>query len=198
MAKFLVPVVVLAGCTSERDPFGDEGVPAASPQELLAKRDPLTNDRIAGVYERTGTVSGVYFGSDGTHFSVTNKWVYRIELRSTMLTSVFQCNLTYNEVGRTPKTLLVFAQQNADATDTYYNIAVAAKKTETDAVSMSECSIDQAAAAWAYCDETTHGSAIYTMLPRGANLCIGRWDQQLMLVDKPYDHGTELGTKVAN
>ena len=202
MSKFLVCnctcVLVLVGCVSERDPFGDEGVPAGSPQELLAKNDPLTNDHIAGVYERTGSASGIYPGADGTHFTVMNKWTYRIELRGTMLTTVFQCNLTYNEVGSAPKTLLVFAQQNAEATDDFYRIAVPAKKTETDAVSMSDCAIDQAASAWAYCEETNHGSEIYTKLPDGANLCVGRWDQDLMLVDKPYDHGTQLGKKVAN
>jgi hypothetical protein len=196
---FLIVVVSSAGCgASEPDLFGDEGTPAASAQELLNKNDPLTNDRIAGVYERTGTNSGIYPGADGKHYTVSNNSVYRIELRAMMLTTVLQCNLTYAEPGRPPSTLLLFTQQNAEATHDFYRIAVPGKQTDRDRVSMSECSIDQPATAWAYCEETNNGSDIFTKLPDGANLCIGRWDQDLMLVDRPYDHGTPIGKKVAN
>jgi hypothetical protein len=196
----IVSVVFSVGCAS--DPggpvFGDEGTPSSSAQELLAKADPLTNDHIAGVYERTGMSSGIYPGPNDTTFRVYNNWVYRIELRATMLTTVLQCNLTYTESGRAPKTLLPFVQQNAEATDEFYRITAPGKKTETDTLSMSECSIDQPATAWAYCEETGHGSGYYTNLPDGANLCIGRAGQNLQLVDLPYDAGEFMGKKVAN
>lgn len=193
-------LALFLGCASDDagDRFGDEGTPAASAQELLGKADPITNDHLAGVYERTGTNSGIYPGADGTHYTVSNQWVYRTELRASQLTTVFQCNLTYNEPGRPPSTLLLFTQQAAEATDEFFRIAAPAQQTDRDRVSMSECSIDQPATAWAYCEETNHGSGIYTKLPAGANLCIGRWDQDLMLVDTPYDHGDPIGKKVAN
>jgi hypothetical protein len=151
MAKLaLLSLVLFFGCASEDagDPFGDEGIPAANAQELLGKADPITNDHLAGVYERTGTNSGIYPGADGVHYVVYNTWVYRTELRATQLTTVFKCNLTYNETGRAPKTLLLFTQQAAEATDSFYRIAVPAKQTDRDNLSMSECSIDQPATAW--------------------------------------------------
>jgi hypothetical protein len=197
----LVPLLVLfLGCATDedRDLFGDEGTPAASAGELLGKADPITDDGLAGVYERTGTNSGIYPGADGTHYQVYNNWVYRTELRATQLTTVFQCKLTYSESGRAPKTLLAFTQQAAEATDEFFRIAAPGKQTDRDNLSMSECSIDQPATAWAYCLEATKHSGIYTKLPEGANLCIGRWGQDLMLVDTPYDHGDPIGMKVAN
>jgi hypothetical protein len=199
LALVSLPVLFL-GCAPDDagDRFGDEGTPSASAQELLGKADPITSDHLAGVYERTGSNSGIYPGADGTHYSVYNKWIYRTELRETQLVTVFQCNLTYNEPGRAPKSLLLFTQQAAEATDEFYRIAVPAKQLDRDNLSMSECSIDQPATAWAYCLETNRGSEIFTKLPEGANLCIGRWDQDLMLVDTPYDHGDPIGKKVAN
>jgi hypothetical protein len=195
----LVLVSLVVGCASEeRDWFGDEGTPSATPEELLAKSDPLTDDSIAGVYERTGTGSGIYLGADGETYRVNVTWLYRTELRTTALATVLQCNLTYSETGRAPKTLVAFTQQSAEATDAYYRIATAGQKTEKDAVSMSDCSIDQPATSWAYCEETNDGSDIFTKLPDGANHCIGRWDQDLMLVDTPFDHGEPIGMKVAN
>jgi hypothetical protein len=195
----LVLVPLFVACTTEdRDLFGDEGAPSATAQELLAKHDPLTDDSIAGVYERTGTGSGIYRGADGSTYTVAVKWLYRTELRVTALTTVIQCNLTYSEAGRAPKTLVAFTQQAAEATDTYYRIATAGQKTDKDPVSMSDCSIDQPPTSWAYCEETIGGSDIFTELPKGANHCVGRWDQDLMLVDRPNDNGDPIGKKVAN
>jgi hypothetical protein len=200
MQKLALLVVFCLGYTSEqtRDLFGDEGAPSSSAQELLGKNDPLTDDSIAGVYERTGSNSGLYPGADGSLFTVANKWTYRIELRATKLSTVFECDLTYSETGRAPKTLLLFTQQNAEATDSFYRIAEPAHQVQNDPVSMGECSIDQAATSWAYCEETIGGSEIYTELPKGANQCIGRWDQELRLVNTPYSKGESMGMKVAN
>jgi hypothetical protein len=193
-------VASFLGCTSEqqRDLFGDEGAPSATAQELLAKNDPLTDDSIAGVYERTGTGSGIYHGTDGKTYTVSVKWINRIELRTTALTTVVKCDLTYSEPGRAPKSLIPFTQQSAEATDSFYRVATAGQKTEKDPASMSDCSIDQPATSWAYCEETIGGSEIFTELPEGANLCIGRWDQELRLVDQPYTKGETMGKKVAN
>jgi hypothetical protein len=172
-------------------------MPSSSGQELMAKVDPITNDRIAGVYEKTGEVSALY-QSQGNSYRVTNHWVFRIELRQQKLVTAFKCVLSYNEPGRPEKTLLPFVQQPAEATDQYFQVLAAGEKTETDVLSQMECTIDQPATTWAFCEESTRGSEIFTKIPDGANKCIGRWDQNLQLVEVQYDHGESLGVKVAN
>ncbi len=50
----------------------------------------------------------------------------------------------------------------------------------------------------AFCEEDHPGTDIWTKLLDGANQRIGRWDQNLMLVDRPFHHGEPIGKKVAN
>ena len=106
-------------------------------------------------------------------------------------------SLTFNEPGRAPLELLPFTQQAAEATDTFYRTTQAGNKTEVDTRSLSECKIDQPATAWAYCEEKYEGS--YTKQPEGSNVCIGRRDQYLMIVEGTVDdYRAEVATKVAN
>ena len=125
-------------------------------------------------------------------------WVHRIELRENKMTTALKCVLTYREPSRAPKALVVFTQQDAEATSDTYSVKTDASKTETDAVSMIECTIDQPAEAWAFCNERTEGTGIHTQVPAGANACIGRWDQTLYLVRGTYNPDNNFGVKVAN
>jgi hypothetical protein len=188
-------------CTDEaNDPFGDRGTPSANAAELLGKNDGLVNDKIAGVYEAKGEVSGQY-PSGGQVYRVTNKYVKRTELRKTMLVTVLKCDLTSNEPSRAPVTLTAFVAQAAVGDERIYSVKAAGMDKKTDALFMTDCALDQPATNWAYCEETIGGSGIFTDLPEGAQACVGRWDLELRLVEAPSgfgDHGELMGTKVAN
>ena len=197
----LALLLALAACTDDADdPFADRGTPSANAQELLGKNDGLTNDKIAGVYELKGEVSGQY-PSGTSVFRVTNKYTRRVELRSAMLVTVMKCELTYTEPGKAPMTLIAFTSQAAAVTDRIYAIKAAGMDKKSDPSSMTDCEIEQPATNWAFCEETIGGSGIFTVLPEGAQECVGRWDLELRHVKAPSgfgDHGELLGTKVAN
>lgn len=197
----LALLLALAGCTDDADdPFADRGTPSASAQDLLGKNDGLTNDKIAGVYELKGEVSGQY-PSGTSVYRVTNMYTKRVELRSTALITVLQCKLTYTEPGKAPMTLVAFTSQAAVATDKIFSVKAAGMDKKSDTPSMTDCEIDQPATNWAFCEETIGGSGIFTVLPEGAQECVGRWDLELRHVKAPSgfgDHGDSLGTKVAN
>ena len=193
--------LALVACTDDpEDPFADRGTPSASAQELLGKNDGLTNDKIAGVYERKGEASGQY-PSGGSVYRVTNKFTQRTELRATALVTVLKCDLTYTEPGKAPMTLTAFTTQQAVVNDRIYAIKTAGTDKKSDASSLTDCAIDQPAANWAFCKETIGGSGVFTDLPEGAQECVGRWDLELRHVKAPGgfgDHGESVGTKVAN
>lgn len=197
----LALLLALAACTDDADdPFADRGTPSASAQELLGKNDGLTNDKIAGVYELKGEASGQY-PSGGQVYRVTNKYTKRVELRATSFITVLQCSLTYTEPGKAAMTLTAFTTQTAAATDKVYAIKTAGNDKKSDASSLTDCEIAQPATNWAFCEETIGGSGIFTVLPEGAQECVGRWDLELRHVKAPSgfgDHGELLGTKVAN
>jgi hypothetical protein len=201
LACLAVPLVLAASCTTdEADPFGDDGTPVESAAELMGKNDAITNDRLAGVYEKTGSVTGYYPGQDGSTFLVTNDYVYRIELRATMVSTAIQCTFSYQEPGRASQTVMPFVQQAAELSPDSYRVTVPGAQTITDPVSMSDCAIDQPADVWAFCEETIGGSGRFTDRPEGANRCIGRDGQYLWLVRGPVpDPDTDIiGTKVAD
>ncbi len=177
------------------DPFGDEGMPSTSAAELLAKHDSAPNDKLAGVYERTGSGSGTY--ETTSFFTVTNHFTLRIELRAEQVTTAMQCALTYSEPGRAAKTMTPFVTQAASADDKALTITQAGMRTETDAISMTDCAIDQKAETWAFCD-LLQGIA---QMPAGASLCIAHDDGELFLyrqVSSDVISGDSLGFKVAN
>lgn len=201
MKRMLISLALAACGTStpqtpaDSDPFGDEGTPSASAAELLDKHDSTPNDKLAGVYERTGSGSGIY--ETDSFFTVTNNFTLRTELRAEQVTTVLQCKLTYNEPGRAAKTLTPFVTQAAIADDTSLEITEAGKRTETDAVSMTDCAIDQKAETWAFCDV----SSGIAQMPAGASLCIAIDDGELFRFEKvsaDVINGDSLGVKVAN
>jgi hypothetical protein len=197
----LALLFALSACTDDpEDPFADRGTPSANAQELLGKNDGLTNDKIAGVYELNGEASGQY-PSGSNVYRVTNKYTKRTELRSTSLVTVLKCELTYTEPGKAAMTLTAFTTQPAVVTDKIYAIKAAGNDKKSDASSLTDCEIAQPATNWAFCEETIGGSGIFTVLPEGAQECVGRWDLELRHIKAPSgfgDHGDLIGTKVAN
>lgn len=197
-ALAVLPLVLACASEPQDDRFADVGTPSTSASELMAKRDAVTSSGIAGVYERTGRVTGLYPSQSGTStYRVQSDWVLRTEFRHDKLVTALQCALTYEEATRPPRTLVVFTQQDAVATDAYYDVVSAGVDVERDLVSMSDCKIDQPPVVWPYCN-ASHNPDYYNEIPDGANDCLGRFGQWLNVTRGSQTPEREFGRKVAN